>query len=78
MLLRSRAPGPDTLLTGDNVIAVDSVHSLLLVGHRGEGTSPVTHFQSHDSGNVKPKLSSVDPQSLNDFGGPIAVYRAKR
>jgi hypothetical protein len=71
--------GPDTLLSGDNVIAVDSVHNLLLVGTAiGRGQARLLIFNRTDSGNAKPKAVIGGPAShLNAFGGPIALYPPK-
>jgi hypothetical protein len=67
------------MLTGDNVIAVDPVHNLLLVGTSvGKEQPRLLIFNRTDSGNVKPKAVIGGPNSkLNAFGGPIAVYPPK-
>jgi hypothetical protein len=71
--------GPNTMLSGDNVIAVDPVHNLLLVGgSAGRGQTRLLIFNRTDSGNVKPRAVIGGPAShLNAFGGPIAVYPPK-
>ena len=54
--------GPDTLLVGDNVIAVDPAHNLLLVGTTlGRGQSRLLIFNRTDAGNVKPKAMIGGP-----------------
>jgi hypothetical protein len=67
------------MLSGDNVLAVDPVHDLLLVGGQaGRRQTRLLIFNRTDSGNTRPKAVIGGPKSgLNAFGGPLAVYPPK-